>query len=192
MSNSFCLPTQKVTDSSCVVVVFSDYLSSILGLVRYGNTWSLTPFDVSVSFTFSLPKEVYRPCVNRNSAKKITPSTSVVRVTLSALRSVKYRLIVGFFVLFLLLINGLSLTAFTAGTGLPANWTRNGQCQRSTLSSGPMPTRMILLRMISRWQPGNCFPLGRIIQLGLSEGLNAKAMEPSVMKTSPISFRMRK
>jgi linoleate 10R-lipoxygenase len=28
------------------MVVFSDYFSSILGLVRDGNSWSLTPFDV--------------------------------------------------------------------------------------------------------------------------------------------------
>ncbi|KXN87397.1 Psi-producing oxygenase A [Leucoagaricus sp. SymC.cos] len=27
------------------MIVFSDYFSSILGLVRYGNSWSLTPFD---------------------------------------------------------------------------------------------------------------------------------------------------
>jgi linoleate 10R-lipoxygenase len=27
------------------MVVFSDYFSTILGLVRYGNSWSLTPFD---------------------------------------------------------------------------------------------------------------------------------------------------
>jgi linoleate 10R-lipoxygenase len=28
-------------------VVFSDYFSTILGLVRYGNSWSLQPFEVS-------------------------------------------------------------------------------------------------------------------------------------------------
>ena len=26
-------------------IVFSDYLSAILGLARYGNNWSLDPFD---------------------------------------------------------------------------------------------------------------------------------------------------
>jgi linoleate 10R-lipoxygenase len=30
-------------------VVFSDYFSAILGLVRDGSSWSLTPFDVSHS-----------------------------------------------------------------------------------------------------------------------------------------------
>ena len=29
-------------------VVFGDYFSAILGLVRDGNSWTLTPFDVSV------------------------------------------------------------------------------------------------------------------------------------------------
>lgn len=30
-----------------LIVVFSDYFSTILGLVRDGSNWSLNPFDVS-------------------------------------------------------------------------------------------------------------------------------------------------
>ena len=30
-----------------LIVVFSDYFSTILGLVRDGSSWSLIPFDVS-------------------------------------------------------------------------------------------------------------------------------------------------
>ena len=31
------------------LVVFSDYFSTILGLVRDGNSWSLTPFEVGLT-----------------------------------------------------------------------------------------------------------------------------------------------
>jgi linoleate 10R-lipoxygenase len=35
--------------------IFSDYFSSILGLVRLGSTWSLNPFGVSLSFLIIIP-----------------------------------------------------------------------------------------------------------------------------------------
>lgn len=40
--------------------VFSDYFSSILGLVRQGSSWSLNPFGVCVCiYTFKILADVY-------------------------------------------------------------------------------------------------------------------------------------
>lgn len=49
MGMSYTLP-RSVDFSHAILVVFSDYFSSILGLVREGNSWSLTPFDVRVYY----------------------------------------------------------------------------------------------------------------------------------------------
>ena len=37
-----------LTDFTLLPVVFSDYFSCILGLVRDGNNWSLSPFEVGL------------------------------------------------------------------------------------------------------------------------------------------------
>lgn len=42
----FAIFTSSAQTYWAPLVVFSDYFSTILGLVRYGNSWSLTPFDV--------------------------------------------------------------------------------------------------------------------------------------------------
>ena len=38
--------------------IFSDYFSSILGLVRQGSTWSLNPFGVRGPSLFTLPRRL--------------------------------------------------------------------------------------------------------------------------------------
>lgn len=64
-------------------VVFSDYFSCILGLVRDGNNWSLSPFGVGVIFgpAFPLTDSVFR-----KSEKKIIRFSSGVKVTCAVLR----------------------------------------------------------------------------------------------------------
>lgn len=65
-------------------VVFSDYFSAILGLVRDGNSWSLTPFDVGV-FP-SIRKRIWR--LSRKYARKIIRSSSGEKETHAVLKYV--------------------------------------------------------------------------------------------------------
>jgi hypothetical protein len=59
-------------------IVFSDYFSSILGLVRQGSTWSLNPFEVGpLSVYLDLLTQIY----HRKSGTRIILSSSVVGAT---------------------------------------------------------------------------------------------------------------
>lgn len=48
-----CICVRVLGVDVCQTVIFSDYVSCILGLVRQGSNWSLNPFGVGSSFNFT-------------------------------------------------------------------------------------------------------------------------------------------
>jgi hypothetical protein len=67
-------------------VVFSDYFSSILGLVRTGSSWSLNPFGVCISIVDGSKFGGLFSCDRRKFVKKITHCSSVDVEILAQLR----------------------------------------------------------------------------------------------------------
>lgn len=64
-------------------VVFSDYFSCILGLVRGGNNWSLSPFGVGIILDSAF---LLTDFFGRKSEKTIIRFSSGVKVTYAVLR----------------------------------------------------------------------------------------------------------
>lgn len=126
-------------------VVFGDYFSAILGLVRDGNSWTLTPFDVSIPVIaeISLLSHI------RKFVRKTTHFSSVARVTLLVAKYVCHSS-----TLLIMLMAGFSLIVYIAGIRRLARRMKHGQ-NKSSASPSVMQIQITSPRMILWLRPGN-------------------------------------